>query len=244
MIQQFIHANPFLERLKNVATPTSQAMGLRGITIKTLFLLAFVFGGFFIAVIFQELVWANTALVWGVLAMIIIVIATLFLPKFAWITGPVVALIEGLLLGNVVMAIESVFPGSIINAILLTIALLAAICLFQSFVPVPTPKVVVYLTGLVGAIALVYLADFILNFFGGNVMYLHTSGVIAILLAIVLGGLVALNLLGDFAFIDERIKNREGKEYEWYVAFSLVLTLIWMYFRVIEVIILMARERK
>lgn len=244
MIEQFIRANPFLERLKNVATPTSQAMGLRGITIKTLFLLIFVFTGFFVALIFQDLSWANTALVWGVLAMIVIIIATMFLPKFAWIMGPIAASIQGLLLGSIGVVIESVFPGSVLNAILITIALLGAICLFQSFIPIQTPKPVPYIAGIIGAIALVYLADFVLRLFGANIMYLHTSGVIAIIIAVMVLVLLTLNLLGDFAFIDERIANREGKEYEWYVAVSLTLTLIWMYFRVIEVIILLARERK
>lgn len=244
MIEQFIHANPFLERLKNVATPTSQAMGLRGIAIKTLLMLAFVFGGFFIAVIFQDVAWANTSLVWGALAMVIIVIATLFLPKFAWVTGTMAAVLQGLLLGSVGIAIENIFPGSILNAILLTMALLTALCLFQSFVPIQVSKYVLIIGGVIGAIGIVYVADFVLNIFGANMLYLHTSGIIA---GVIAGGitlLALLNLLGDFAFIDERIANREGKEYEWYVAFSLILTLIWMYFRVIEVIILIARERK
>ncbi|MGL4972998.1 MAG: Bax inhibitor-1/YccA family membrane protein [Culicoidibacterales bacterium] len=244
MVSQFMQPNPILHRLETIAKPSSQVMGIRGVMIKTATLLAVVFLGALGALIFESSSIINTALVWGGIATVILALFTLFLPKLAWITAPIYAFVQGILLGSISLAIEMIFPGIVINAILLTILLLLAMCGFYIFFPVASHRLVPYVFGVTAALGLVYFVDFILNLFGFGVPYLHASGIIGIIIAIAILALATLNLLGDFSFIDERIRRGEGKEYEWYAAFGLVVTLLWMYLRVIQLLALFARERK
>ncbi|MGL5916657.1 MAG: Bax inhibitor-1/YccA family membrane protein, partial [Culicoidibacterales bacterium] len=184
MVSQFMQPNPVLHRLETIAKPSSQVMGMRGVMVKTALLLGIVFIGAFGALIFESSAVINATLVWGGIATVILALFTLFIPKIAWITAPIYAFVQGVLLGSISLAIEMVFPGIVINAILLTMLLLLTMCGFYIFFPTASHRMIPYVFGITTALGLVYLVDFILNLFGLGVPYLHASGIFGIVIAV------------------------------------------------------------
>lgn len=241
-MKNLVRANPVLHRLEKVATLETQAMGIRGVMIKTLLLCACVGLGVFGALFLSGTTAVSTALVWGGIGSIVLALVTMFIPKIAFVTAPLYAVVQGVLIGSFSLTIEQLFPGLVLNAVLLTIVLLVAMSLFYIAFPYEVQKFIPYIFGITGALAGLYLVDFLLNLFGFGVPYLHGGGVFGIIVAIAILAIATFNLLGDFTFIEQSIRRGEGKQYEWYAAFGLIVTLIWIYFRVVELLVLLAQR--
>jgi uncharacterized YccA/Bax inhibitor family protein len=122
------------------------------------------------------------------------------------------------------------YPGIVANAILLTVGiLLVMLFMYTQRIIKVTQGFISFVVLCTLAIALVPLVDFILNFFGLNVPYIHETGLLGIGISLFVVIIAALNLLLDFHFIEEQTEQGAPKYMEWYGAFGLLVTLVWLY---------------
>lgn len=173
----------------------------------------------------------------GVILGLIAALVTSFVPKVAFITAPLYAIFEGLALGAISAAFDAEYPGIVLNAVLITVGtLFAMLLLYVTRIVKVTPS---FRTGIIMAtfaIMLVYLFDFILGFFGVNVPFIHESGLIGIGISLFVVVIAALNLLLDFDFIEQGASYGAPKQMEWYGAFGLMVTLVWLYLEVLKLL--------
>jgi uncharacterized YccA/Bax inhibitor family protein len=210
----------------------------------------------------EALLWP--AVMVGSIAGLVVALVISFNPRSAPIAGPFYALIEGVALGAISLLYETqidaqsasaaaagegtnwaqAIGGSIVfQAVLLTFGIAGAMLLAYSLRVIRvTPmffKVVVMLTlGYVFA----SLGTFVLHLFGVGIPYLHEMGGLGIAIA---GGVVvlaAVNLLLDFHIIEKGVETGQPKYMEWYGAFALTVTLVWLYLRVLYLLALLRRN--
>ncbi|MEJ8305418.1 Bax inhibitor-1/YccA family protein [Saccharibacillus sacchari] len=173
----------------------------------------------------------------GSILGLITALVTTFVPKIAFITAPLYSIFQGLAIGAVSAAFEMDYPGIVLNAVLITVGtLFAMLLLYVTRIVKVTPS---FRTGIIMAtfsIMLVYLFDFVLGFFGVNVPFIHESGLIGIGISLFVVVIAALNLLLDFDFIEQGAAHGAPKNMEWYGAFGLMVTLIWLYLEVLKLL--------
>ncbi len=171
-------------------------------------------------------------IVGSILAMVII-----FKKTWAGLLAPAYALAEGLLIGGVSSVFEQRYHGIVIPAVMLTLGTLCALLgayrmgfirASQGFV-----RGVVAATG---GICLVYIASLVLRLFGVNMSIINDSGPFSILFSLVVVVVAALNLVIDFAVIEEGARSGAPKYMEWYAAFGLMLTLVWLYLEFLKLL--------
>tara|TARA_B100001758_G_scaffold223311_1_gene213900 strand:- start:2580 stop:3254 length:675 start_codon:yes stop_codon:yes gene_type:complete len=151
------------------------------------------------------------------------------------------ALLEGLFIGGFSYMIENYYLGGtegvILQALVGTVAVfLTMLAVYKFGIIKPTEKFVLVVSALVGAIMIVYVFNFILMFFGTTVPFLHSSGPIGIGISIVFITVAALMLIVDFGMIENGVKYGAPKNMEWYGAFGLVLTLVWLYIEMLKLV--------
>ena len=162
---------------------------------------------------------------------------TVFKKTAAPITAPIYAAIEGILLGMLSAFYEMQFPGLVFQAILLTFGTLFALLMaYRSGVIKATENFKLGVFAATGGIGLIYLTTFILSFFGLSIPYIHGSGTIGILFSLFVVVIAALNLVLDFDFIERGAERGAPKYMEWYAAFGLLVTLIWLYIEMLRLL--------
>lgn len=177
----------------------------------------------------------------GLVASIISFIVIIFNRKAIAVAAPIYAVSEGLLLGGISAFFEKMYPGIAIQAIGATFAtLFSMLFLYRIGAIKCTEKFrsVLFISTL--SIGGIYLLSFIGSFFGMQIPQIFTSSTIGIGFSLVVITIAALNLIIDFDFIERGAQNMLGKSYEWYGAFGLMVTLIWLY---IEILNLLAKMR-
>lgn len=174
----------------------------------------------------------------GLITGFVLALITIFVPKVAPYTSIPYALAEGLVLGGISATYEHLYSGITLQAAMLTFGvLLIMLVAYKTRLIKVTKKFRLGVICATGAIFLAYLATFILNFFGlGDVLYLHNSGPIGILISVGIVIVAALNLVLDFDFIEKGAKRNSPKYMEWYGAFSLMVTLVWLYLEILRLI--------
>lgn len=166
----------------------------------------------------------------GLIGGIIFALITIFKPKAAPITAPLYAALEGLFLGAISAVFENMYPGIVIQAVALTFGtFLALLMAYKSGLIKATENFKLGVVAATGGIFIVYMATMVLGFFGVNIPYIHGSGVMGIGFSLFVIVIAALNLVLDFDFIEKGAENGEPKYMEWYAAFGLVVTLVWLY---------------
>jgi len=139
-------------------------------------------------------------------------------------------LLEGLFLGGISAILDARFPGIVIQAVGLTFGTLFIMLLaYRSGLIHVTDKFRMGVVAATGGIALLYLATIVLGFFGASVPYIHDSGTIGIAFSLFVIVVAALNLVLDFDLIEKGAAHGAPKYVEWYAAFGLMVTLIWLY---------------
>jgi uncharacterized YccA/Bax inhibitor family protein len=167
----------------------------------------------------------------------ITVLVTVFRPQHSGISAPVYAVFEGLLLGGISAILEVQYSGIVMRAVALTLAVFAAMLfLYRSGMIKVTQKFMMGVFAATAGIALVYLVSFIGGFFGMNTSFLYGSGNFSIGFSLVVVGIAALNLVLDFAFIERASESGAPKYMEWYGAFGLMVTLIWLYLEILRLL--------
>jgi len=173
----------------------------------------------------------------GAIGGLIVALITIFVPKVSPFTAPLYALLEGLFLGAISAQYEAQYGGIVFQAVLLTIAVLFSLLLvYKSGLIKVTQYFRMGVIAATGAIFLVYLVSFIGGFFGFNVPYLHDSSPIGIAISVVIVIIAALNLVLDFDFIENAAASRVPKYFEWYGAFGLLITLVWLYLEILRLL--------
>ena len=224
------------------------AMTITGTAQKTLFLVLLALG----AACFT---WSRTfgaaeaapaaALPWmlgGAVVGIVTALVICFKHTWAPTLAPVYALAEGLFLGGVSAGLEAAYPGIVIQAVAGTFGtLLALVLAYQSGLIRATENVKLGIAAATGGICLVYLISMLGRLFGFPVPFIHEAGPVGIGFSLVVVVIAALNLVLDFDFIEQAADRGAPKYLEWYGAFALMVTLVWLY---LEILRLLAKLRQ
>ena len=215
----------------------SERMTLDGTVNKTGILLGLCFFGAIISWnIPNPLLMAGGAFIGFALAMY-----TSFVPRNAGITAPIYAFLKGLFLGGISLVLEMQYPGIAIQAVGLTFGTLASLLFFyKSGLIKPTENYRLMIFSATFGIMILYLVNFVMSFFGAGIGFIHSNGIFGIGFSLFVVGVAALNLVLDFDFIEQGAENSLPKYMEWYGAFSLMVTLIWLY---LEILRLLAKLR-
>ena len=205
------------------------------------------FGLLFLTVLFASWAWNNpTRFIPWMLPLIlggfIVAMVTFFKKEWAGITSPIYAGLEGLFLGTISVMMEKMYPGIVIQAVMLTFGTLFCLLLaYKSKLIKVTDNFRLGVVAATGGIALIYFITIILGFFGKNIPFIHDSGPIGIGFSGFVVIIAALNLVLDFDFIEQGAESGAPKYMEWYGAFGLMVTLIWLY---LEILRLLSKTRR
>jgi len=223
-------------------------MTILGTVHKTLFLLALAIGS-------ACFTWSRVAGVaeagpgaaigsvagWVVGGGIVAFVAALVLCfRHAWAPylAPVYAIAEGLLLGGVSAGFEARYPGIVVQAVGCTFGTLFCLLLaYQSGMIRATENLKLGIVAATGGIALLYLVTFVAGLFGFPLFAsLYGSGLVGVGFSVVVVAIAALNLVLDFDFIEQAAERGAPKHLEWYGAFALMVTLVWLYMEILRLL--------
>ncbi len=173
----------------------------------------------------------------GVIGGLLVAIATVFKQTWAPFPTPLYAGLEGLALGGISVVFETTYPGIVSQAVFLTFGTLGALlAAYRSGVIRATENFKLGVVAATGGIALLYFLSFVLGFFGMSVSLIHSSGTFGILFSVFVVVIAALNLVLDFDFIEQGAERRAPKYMEWYGAFGLLVTLVWLYLEILRLL--------
>ena len=219
---------------------TGDVMTIQGTVNKTGILLL-------LCIFSASLVWKNPVafmpFMWlSIIGGFIVALVTVFNKQWAGVTSPIYAFVEGLFLGCISALMERQYPGIVIQAVGLTFGTLFCLLMaYKSRLIKPTENFRLGIVAATGGIALFYFISLIVGFFGIRMPLIHSSGPLGIVFSLFVVTIAALNLVLDFDFIEKGSEYGAPKYMEWYGAFGLMVTLIWLY---IEILRLLAKTRR
>jgi uncharacterized YccA/Bax inhibitor family protein len=179
----------------------------------------------------------------GAIGGLVLALITMFRPKSAGFTAPLYALSQGLFLGGITVIFEAQYPGIAIQAIGLTFGTLASLLVcYKTGIIKPTENFKLMIVSATAGIGLLYMVNIGMLMFGGGegIGFIHSSGLMGIGFSLFVVAIAALNLVLDFDFIEQGSENGLPKHMEWFGAFSLMVTLVWLY---LEILRLLAKIR-
>jgi uncharacterized YccA/Bax inhibitor family protein len=163
--------------------------------------------------------------------------ATIFKKEWSPVTAPIYALLEGLFLGSLSAMLEVRFPGIAIESVALTFGTCFCMLLaYRSGLIRPTQKLAIGIVAATGGIAALYFLNIILGLFHVQIPGIFGSGPVGILFSIAVVIVASLNLILDFGMIEEGARRAAPKYMEWYGAFGLMVTLVWLYLEIIRLL--------
>jgi uncharacterized YccA/Bax inhibitor family protein len=166
----------------------------------------------------------------GAIGGLVLALITTFKRQWSPITAPLYAIVEGFFLGAISAMYNHLYEGIVLQAVLLTFGTLFALLFaYRSGLIKATENFKLGVVAATGGIFLVYLASMVLGFFNINIPMIHESGVVGIGFSLVVVVIAALNLVLDFDFIETGVEHGAPKYMEWYGAFGLMVTLVWLY---------------
>ena len=167
----------------------------------------------------------------------ILVIATCFNVKIAKYTAAPYALLEGIVLGGISVLFEAAFQGIVIQAILLTFAsLFVMLMLYKAKIIQYTEKFRSVLMTALLSVCAVYLVQIILSLFGRTIPGIFDNGPVGLVFSLIVVAIASLSLIQDFYFIESASNNLLSKDYEWYGAMGLMITLVWLYMEILRLL--------
>lgn len=231
-------ANPALN--KNTFTEldsSGNGMTLRGTADKSLILL-------FILLVTATYTWGLGAegqmlMIIGIFGGLITAMITIFKKTASPITAPIYAAFEGLFLGGISSIFETMYPGIVSQAVFLTLGIfLALLFAYKSRIIKPTENFKLGVFAATAGIAVVYLINMVMSFFGSSipVLQIDNASPLSIGISIFVIIIAALNLVLDFDFIESGVEANAPKYMEWYSAFGLLVTLVWLYIEILRLL--------
>jgi uncharacterized YccA/Bax inhibitor family protein len=235
--------------------PRSTTMTVQGTAVKTMVLLA---------ILAATATWSWTrsasgdiaggALALSGIAGFIVAMITIFKPTLAPVTAPIYAAVEGVFLGAISQIIEHSYGGAggrlpgaggiVMQAVSLTGGVLFVMMfVYATRIIRVTQKLQMAIVASTGALALFYIISMVLRMFGFGTMGVFTASPIGIGFSLFVVGLAAFNLLLDFDFIEKSAQHEAPKSMEWYGAFGLMVTLIWLYLEILRLLMKLSDRR-
>jgi uncharacterized YccA/Bax inhibitor family protein len=164
-------------------------------------------------------------------------LVTIFKKEWSPVTAPAYALLEGLVLGGLSAVFDLRYPGIAIQAVGLTFGTLFVLLFaYRSGLIKVTDKLRMGIVAATGGIAVFYLLEMVLGIFGIHFTTINGSGVIGIGFSLLVVGIAALNLVLDFDFIEKGVQYGAPKYMEWYGAFGIMVTLVWLYLEMLRLL--------
>ncbi|MBF0593531.1 MAG: Bax inhibitor-1/YccA family protein [Candidatus Omnitrophica bacterium] len=201
---------PLIQASQQGAAAVAAAQG-RGIA------LPFAFGG---------------AIVGFILAMVIS-----FKPQWSGYLAPVYAIAEGFFIGGISAFIEFMYPGIVMQATLLTFATLFCLLMaYKTGIIRVTEKFRLGIFVATAAIMVIYLINMVMGFFHASMPFIAGGGFWGIAFSMVVVGIAALNLVLDFDLIERGAESGAPKYMEWYSGFALMVTLVWLYIEILNLL--------
>ncbi len=186
---------------------------------------------------------APTLMYAGAIGGFVFAMITIFKSEWAYFTTPIYALLEGLFLGGISAYFNAMIPGIVFQAVGLTFGVsFAMLFAYRSGLIKATSKFKRGVVAATGGIAIFYLVSIIGSFFGGGIN-LGSMGMLGIGIQLVIVVVAALNLILDFDLIEQSAAQGAPKIMEWYGAFSLMVTLVWLYLEILKLLAILAGNR-
>lgn len=245
-------SNPVLtdlifNREASSVSPATNTMTVNGTVVKTglLLILLLVAAGFsgietwpmFSDPDYPQPGWLVPSLISASLGALVVAAVTSFVPKWSPLLAPVYAVLEGLLLGWISAVFEKKYGGIVIQAVTVTVGVLIVLLVaYLSRVIRATNKLRTGILVATGGVCLTYLGTFVLGLFGVRIPFIHDAGPIGILFSLFVSGVAAFNLILDFDFIEQGSRRGAPKYMEWYAGFGLLVTLVWLYLEILNLI--------
>ena len=173
----------------------------------------------------------------GGVAGFILALITIFKPVWSPFTAPIYAVCQGLLLGGLSASFNAIYPGIVMQAVGLTFAILFMMLFAYKSGLIKVNKK--FRTGVVaatGGIFIFYMATWVLNMFGVNMGFAFGSSLVSIGISLFIVAIASLNLVLDFDFIEKSAQRGAPKYMEWFGAFGIMVTLIWLYLEILRLL--------
>ena len=235
--------------LGSVITDPSQVMTVRGTLNKFGFLFLMVMGTAFYS--WKEFAGGGNVvpLLWtGAIGGLIVALVITFKKEWSPYLAPAYGLLEGLFLGAISAIYNDAFgakaPGLIMNAVGLTFGTAIAMYLLYSFKIIRATEKFksVIITATVG-IGVFYLITIVVRMFGVDIPFIHEGSTFGILFSLFVVSIAALNLILDFDMIERGSEAGAPKYMEWYGAFGLLVTIVWLYLEILRLLSKLSSRR-
>jgi uncharacterized YccA/Bax inhibitor family protein len=173
----------------------------------------------------------------GAIGGLVVGITCAFWRRAAPFLAPLYALLEGLMLGGLSAALEFQYPGIVLQAVALTAGTLASLLIaYMTGAIRATENFKLGVMAATGGIFFIYLGTWILGFFGMHIPFIHDNGLFGIGFSVFVVIIAAMNLVLDFDYIEAGAAHGAPKYMEWYGAFALMVTLIWLYIEILRLL--------
>lgn len=177
----------------------------------------------------------------GLIVAFILAMIISFKPKTAQFLAPIYAAGEGLALGGLSAIFNEQFaltaPNIVINAVALTmVTALVMLTVYRSGMIKVNGTFMKVLSIAMISILVFYLGSWIVSLFGVNLAMLHNSSPLSIGISLVIVAVAAFSLLADYEFIRQASAAGAPKYMEWYGAFGLTVTLVWLYLEILKLL--------
>lgn len=226
------------------AAAGAETMTIEGAVLKTFVLLVVtsVSAGFVWSAYFGgNQAAAQSAAMVGVIGGLVFALVTIFVPRLSPWTAPLYAVLEGMALGGISALFEVAYPGLPMQAVGLTFGtLFALLAAYRSGLIRATENFRLGVTAATGGIAVYYVVSLVGGFFGFQMPLIHDNGWMGIGFSLFVVVVAALNYVLDFDFIERGAEAGADKRMEWYAAFGILLTTVWLY---LELLRLLAKLR-
>lgn len=173
----------------------------------------------------------------GLIGGLVFSLITIFSKSWVMFTAPIYAVCEGFLLGALSCLFEAQMPGIVPQAVGLTFGtLFCLLIVYRLGIVKVTAKFRAGVMAATGAIFLVYMVSLVMRLFGASMPFIHSAGPIGIGFSLFVVVIAALNLVLDFDFIERGARQGAPKWMEWYGAFGLLVTLVWLYLEILRLL--------
>jgi uncharacterized YccA/Bax inhibitor family protein len=173
----------------------------------------------------------------GMIGGLICSIALIFKKEWAPVLAPAYSILQGLFVGGISAYFNSLYDGIVMQAILLTFGILAGLLfLYKAQIIRVTENFKLIVASATMGIAITYGISMLLRLFGMDVPLIHSNGIVGIVFSLICVATASANLVMDFDFIEEGANRNAPKYMEWYGAFGLMVTLIWLYIEILRLL--------
>ena len=223
-----------------IVSSGQDSMTIGGVSAKTAFLMMIVLGaGAWGWSLIEPRVFAPIPAWWFavLIGAFVLAIVTTFKPRIAVVTGPIYAAVQGVMLGAISHIYDARFEGIVLQAILATAAVFfVMLVLFVTRTIKVTNRLRGVIVGATFGIMLFYLASIGLALFGATMPLIWDSGPIGIGFSVLIVGVAAFNLMLDFDYIERGVAARAPQYLEWFAAFGLMVTVVWLYLELLRLL--------